>query len=138
MPSAVRAPLKTSRYLGHPSLAVGLTAVAAGRSFQGTAVLHAPSIGAGSSHGVAWPANSSVFERAHMSLVELARPRSAKQTNRNAFPVFVGSRGVAAARITGLCGSAALNTCLPAPNHSIERTSQRPLRALCDTAHVER
>ena len=35
-------------------------------------------------------------------------------------------------------GIAALNTCLPEPNPSIERTFQRPLRALWPTAHVER
>ena len=35
-------------------------------------------------------------------------------------------------------GVAATNTCLPAPNPSIERTFQRPLRALWPAAHVER
>ena len=70
-------------------------------------------------------------------VAELAWPRPAEQTH-----AMKCSSSLAAVELQLLAsvafGVAASNPCLPAPNHSIERTCHKPLRTLWPAAHVER
>jgi len=70
-------------------------------------------------------------------VAELAQSGSAEQTRPMSYTSWsaVAESGQFASVPYGI---AAFNICLPAPNHSIERTSQSPLRALCAAAHVKR
>ena len=96
-----------------------------------------PSVGDSRMHGAARQSLWSVSAHEHMRIAELARPRTAKQTRAMECPsFFVAVELQQFAPVVS--GAAAFKACLPAPNHSIERTSQRPLRALCAAAHVER
>ena len=72
-----------------------------------------------------------------MWVAELAQSCSTKQTRPMSFTSW---SAVAESEqfASGPFGIAAPNTCLPAPNPSIERTFQRPLRALWSAAHVKR
>ena len=144
MQSAVRASLNARRFLGHPSVGGRLTASAAGRSSQGTAVLCSR---ASVPVGCTVPLGKSLWSvsaHGHMRVAELARPRAAKQTRAMECPSFLMEcpSFLVAVELQQFApvvsGAAAFKACLPAPNHSIERTCLKPLRAFSPTAHVER
>ena len=72
-----------------------------------------------------------------MWVAELAQSRSAKQTRPMSFTSW--SAVAESEQFASVPYSiAAFNICLPEPNHSIERTFQRALRALWPAAHVKR
>ena len=96
-----------------------------------------PSVGASRLHGATRQSLWSVSAHGHMRVAELARPRTAKQTRAMECPSFlVAVKLQQFAPVVS--GVAAFKACLPAPNHSIERTCLKPLRAFSPTAHVER
>ena len=119
------------RFLGHPSVGGRLTAGAPRRSFQGTAVLNSRgSVQVGHAVQVGKRIGQSAGSRACAALIGRAN-------SLNELPVFIGCRCARAVFFGGLLRRS-FNTCLPAPNPSIERTCLKPLRAFSPTAHVKR
>ena len=118
--SLVASLCRSRHHLGRPSVGGRLTAGAAGAIFQVTAVLK---------RGASVPEPAWLWRhRVYQSAACLAKPQG-----------FCALRRVGTLlRMHPLYGSTSIEPGAPAPNHSIERTCLKPLRAFSPTAHVER